>query len=64
MIVPELNYTGQFATLLRKRFVRDFIQMNKVIGLPFTPKEIFDKIEEVALNVRRNPADRTLAARV
>ncbi len=52
VIIPEVNYTGQFATLLRKRFAYDFIQLNKCIGLPFTPKEIFDKIEEVAVHVQ------------
>jgi len=51
VIMPEVNFTGQFATLLRKRFAYDFVQLNKCIGLPFTPKEIFDKIEEVAANV-------------
>ena len=53
VIIPELNFTGQFATLLRKRFAVDFIQLNKATGLPFTPKEIFDKIEEVAGHVAR-----------
>ncbi|MBI3996197.1 MAG: 2-oxoacid:acceptor oxidoreductase subunit alpha [Candidatus Omnitrophica bacterium] len=52
IIMPEVNYSGQFATLLRKRFAYDFVQLNKCVGLPFTPKEIFDKIEEVANNVR------------
>jgi len=59
IIIPEVNYTGQFATSLRKRFAYDFVQLNKCIGLPFTPKEVFDKIEEVAVNVhagRRIPA--------
>ncbi len=51
VIIPEVNFTGQFATLLRKRFAYDFIQLNKCVGLPFTPKEIFDKIEEVAAHV-------------
>ena len=51
VIIPEVNFTGQFATLLRKRFAYDFTQLNKCIGLPFTPKEIFDKIEEVATHV-------------
>ncbi len=54
IIIPEVNYSGQFATALRKRFAYDFIQFNKCIGLPFTPKEILDKIEEVAANVRAN----------
>ncbi len=51
VIIPEVNFTGQWATLLRKRFAYDFIQLNKCIGLPFTPKEIFDKIKEVAAHV-------------
>ena len=51
VIIPEVNFTGQFATLLRKRFAYDFIQLNKCVGLPFTPKEIFDNIEEVASHV-------------
>lgn len=51
VIIPEVNFTGQFATLLRKRFAYDFIQLNKCIGLPFSPKEIYDKIVEVAEHV-------------
>ncbi len=62
VIIPEVNFTGQFATLLRKRFAYDFVQLNKCIGLPFTPKEIFDKIEEVAAHV--HAGSRTDAAHV
>ena len=47
IIIPEVNFTGQFATLLHKRFNRDFLQLNKCVGLPFTPLDIFNKIEEV-----------------
>lgn len=57
VIIPEVNFTGQFATLLRKRFAYDFIQLNKCVGLPFTPKEIFDKIEEVATHVPNRRRD-------
>jgi 2-oxoglutarate ferredoxin oxidoreductase subunit alpha len=62
VIIPEVNYSGQFATALRKRFAYDFIQLNKCIGLPFTPKEIFDKVEEVATHV--HDGHRVHAARV
>ena len=62
VIVPEVNFTGQFATLLRKRFAYDFVQLNKCIGLPFTPKEIFNKIEEVAADV--HAGQRTHAQRL
>jgi 2-oxoglutarate ferredoxin oxidoreductase subunit alpha len=62
IIIPELNFSGQFATLLRKRFAYDFIQLNKCVGLPFTPKEIVDKIEEVAAHV--HAGRRTHAAKL
>ena len=54
IIIPEVNFTGQFATLLRKRFVYDFVQLNKCIGLPFSPQEIVTKIEEVAAHVHNS----------
>jgi 2-oxoglutarate ferredoxin oxidoreductase subunit alpha len=63
VIIPELNFTGQFATLMRKRFVFDFVQLNKTTGLPFAPQEIVDKIQEVAKNVHHSP-QRAHAARV
>ena len=51
VVVPELNLEGQFARVLRGRFPREFIQVNKVTGLPFTPKELWDKIEEVSQRI-------------
>jgi 2-oxoglutarate ferredoxin oxidoreductase subunit alpha len=48
VIVPELNFTGHFAKEIRARFLTDVIQLNKVTGLPFTPNEIIQKIEEVS----------------
>jgi 2-oxoglutarate ferredoxin oxidoreductase subunit alpha len=47
VIVPELNFTGQFAKEIRASYLTDVIQLNKVAGLPFTPNEILEKIEEV-----------------
>lgn len=47
VIVPELNFTGQFAKEIRARYLTDVVQLNKVAGLPFTPNEILEKIEEV-----------------
>jgi len=48
LLVPELNYTAQFARLLRSRFSIEPISINKTEGLPFTPTEIFRKIKELA----------------
>ncbi|MBI2847061.1 MAG: 2-oxoacid:acceptor oxidoreductase subunit alpha [Chloroflexi bacterium] len=50
VIVPELNYSGQFAKYLSATFAIKPIRLNKYVGLPFTPGEIFRKIEEVVNN--------------
>lgn len=46
ILVPELNM-GQLLWLLRARFLRDAIGLNKVKGKPFTVSEIVQKIREV-----------------
>ncbi|MGQ9525431.1 MAG: 2-oxoacid:acceptor oxidoreductase subunit alpha [Armatimonadota bacterium] len=48
VIVPELNYTGQFAQILQARFHVPIRQLNKVDGLPFQSREILDVVMEVA----------------
>ena len=48
ILVPELNYTGQFAKLLRMNFTVEPTSFNKSEGLPFRADEILRKIEEVA----------------
>jgi 2-oxoglutarate ferredoxin oxidoreductase subunit alpha len=48
VLVPELNFTSQFANLLRAQFRIDPVTLTKTEGLPFTPGEILRKIEEVA----------------
>jgi 2-oxoglutarate ferredoxin oxidoreductase subunit alpha len=48
ILVPEVNYQGQFAHHLRGKTGIEAIRLNKIGGLPFAPGEIFRKIEEVA----------------
>lgn len=48
LIVPEVNYQGQFAHHLAATFGVRPVRLSKYGGLPFTPGEIFAKIEEVA----------------
>ncbi len=48
VLVPELNYTSQFAKLLRMTFGIEPISLNKSEGLPFSPNEILRRIEELA----------------
>ena len=47
VLVPESNYQGQFAHHLAANLGIQPIKMNKIGGLPFTPGEIYGKIEEV-----------------
>jgi len=48
VIVPEVNYQGQMAHHLAATFGFKPVRLNKYGGLPFTPGEIFRKIEEVS----------------
>ena len=47
VIVPEVNYTGQFADLLAARYHRDFVKLSRYGGVPFKVAEILRAIEEV-----------------
>ncbi len=47
VIVPELNFTGQFNQIIRAKYLIPTIRLNKCAGMPFTPEEIFNKVEEV-----------------
>ena len=47
ILVPECNFQGQFAHHLTANLGVQPIKMNKIGGLPFTPGEIYAKIEEV-----------------
>ena len=47
VIVPELNFTGQFNQIIRAKYLIPTIRLNKCAGMPFTPEEILNKIEEV-----------------
>ena len=55
VIVPELNFTGQFAKEIRARYLIDVVQLNKVAGLPFTPNEILEKVEETSETCLKQP---------
>ena len=49
VIIPEVNYGGQFARVLRSEFGGDrnkMIEMHKYTGLPFTAAEIENVIKE------------------
>jgi len=47
IMVPEINYQGQFAELIRSKMGIESVKYNIYGGLPFTPLEILNKIEEI-----------------
>jgi len=44
IIVPELNYLGQFAEMLAPCLHTPIIRLNKYGGIPFTAREIYEQI--------------------
>ncbi len=48
ILVPELNYTGQFANFLAPHLNRPLERLNMVTGLPMSAEDILDKIREMA----------------
>ena len=46
VLVPELNL-GQLAQVLRARFLRDVVQVNKVQGKPFTVADLATRMREL-----------------
>jgi len=46
VLVPEMNYTGQFAHLLRAPLAREAQSILRFGGVPFTPHDVLVKIRE------------------
>jgi 2-oxoglutarate/2-oxoacid ferredoxin oxidoreductase subunit alpha len=57
VIVPELNYTGQFGRTLRAEFWREIVHLTKYGGVPFAAREVYEKIKQVYESIRQ-PAGR------
>ncbi|MEM4762254.1 MAG: hypothetical protein QW230_04670, partial [Thermofilum sp.] len=51
VLLPELNYTGQFAHLVRGETGLDVVSYAKVTGVPFKVREILEAIKELAREV-------------
>ena len=47
ILIPEMNM-GQLALLIRAKYLRDVVQLDKVQGQPFKEIEILTKIQELA----------------
>ncbi len=52
IILPEVNYSGQFANMIASQYPRDYVRVNIFGGMPFRVDWLLDKIrEEVAQHV-------------
>lgn len=52
IIVPELNFTGQFGRMLRAEFWREIVHLEKYGGVPLSMREVYGKIKEVYESLR------------
>ena len=46
LIVPEENYTGQYAHFLKGKFGIKPVEIHKAHGVPFTAEELYHAIKE------------------
>ncbi len=47
VMIPELNYEGQFAVLIGHLFHGEVIRMNRVTGMPIAPSSIKKEIKRI-----------------
>jgi 2-oxoglutarate ferredoxin oxidoreductase subunit alpha len=47
ILIPELNYQGQFANLLGHLHRKDVVRLNQVTGIPLPASVILERIEEL-----------------
>ncbi len=61
IIVPEMNYTGQFARMIQAEFWREVISVRKYGGVPFATHEIYAEIKKAYAKLK--PAKKAAAPR-
>ena len=47
IIVPELNFAGQFGRMLQAQFERDMLPLTRYGGTPLAARDVYNKIKEV-----------------
>jgi 2-oxoglutarate ferredoxin oxidoreductase subunit alpha len=47
VLIPELNYEGQLATLIGHLHRKDVVRLNRVTGMPMAASVIYDKIRNL-----------------
>jgi 2-oxoglutarate ferredoxin oxidoreductase subunit alpha len=59
IIVPELNYVGQFARMIQAEFGREVIALRQFGGIPFKTRDVYEEIQRVHASLK--PTQKTLA---
>jgi len=52
IIVPELNFTGQFGRMLQAQFEREMIPLTRYGGTPLAARDVYNKIKETYETIR------------
>ena len=47
VLIPELNYEGQFANLIGHLHRKDVVRLNRVTGMPMPASVILTKMKEL-----------------
>jgi 2-oxoglutarate ferredoxin oxidoreductase subunit alpha len=64
IIVPEMNYTGQFGRMIQAEFWREVVSLRKFGGVPFATREIYEEIKRVYGALGKSSAPKRAATRV
>lgn len=54
IIVPELNFAGQFGRMLQAQFEREFIPLLAYGGTPLAARDVYNKIKQVYATLKVN----------
>ena len=54
IIVPEMNFVGQFGRMIQAEFWREVVSVCKYGGLPFETREIYEEIKRAYKRVEEN----------
>jgi len=61
IIVPELNYTGQFARMIQAEFWRAVISVRKFGGVPLATRDVYNEIKKAYANLGKPAAKKSAA---
>lgn len=61
IIVPELNYTGQFARMIQAEFWREVVSVRKYGGVPLATRDVYAEIKKAYANLGKSTPKKSTA---